>query len=81
MEYTTIASNGQWTLHKAKDENDYKSYRTTQGQLPQDFGNKGELHNVGTVRSPKSNSKDKMKGKVPQPVSSHYADIHAGIGQ
>jgi hypothetical protein len=92
MELLKIHPNGQWTLVKAsgvatagtrpgKDE-DYKSYRSmnVQGQLPEDYGTKGQLHNVGTVRSPRSNSKERMEGKVPHPTTSYSDDRNPGVG-
>ena len=74
-------SGGQWTLIKAS-ENDYKSYRGMhlQGQLPEDHGTKGQLHNVGTVRAPRQNSKEKMQGKVPHRTSSSFEDRNPGEG-
>lgn len=82
MELLKVHPNGQWELVKAKDENDYRSYRSLdlQGQLPEDHGTKGQLHNVGNVRPPKSNSKHKMRGDVPHPTTSAYDDRNPGVG-
>lgn len=86
MEFIKIASNGQWTLHKTKangfsSDYDYMSYRKKTGELKQDFGHKGELHHFGSVRPPKGTGKNKMMGKVPQPISSAKAAENPGIGQ
>lgn len=82
MELLKFNKNGQWELVKAKEENDYNSYRsrTLEGQLPEDHGAKGQLHNVGNVRAPRKISDDKMKGKVPTPVSSAHDDNNPGVG-
>lgn len=82
MEMLKFNSNGQWTLVKSKDENDYKSYRSlnVQGQLPEDLGAKGQLHNVGNSRPPRTSSKNKMKGKVPHHTTSATDDRNPGVG-
>lgn len=81
MELLKIAKNGQWSLEKEDDtesefesspDMDMMSYnkRTMDGSLPKDYGNQGELHNVGSVRPPRQNSKPKMENKVPNPIKS-----------
>lgn len=74
-------ANGQWELVK-KDENDFKSYRSlnVQGQLPEDYGTKGQLHNNSNVRPPQTNSKNKMTCKVPVPTTSAHDDRNPGVG-
>ena len=88
QELLKFNSLGQWSLHKQVGEhadepdNDYMSYRARSltGQLPEDHGNRGELHNVGNKRSPKKNSDERMHGKVPTPVGSAKEDISPGLG-
>lgn len=81
MELIKIAKNGQWSLEKSDDtesefesspDMDMMSYnkRALEGSLPKDHGNRGELHNVGNVRSPRQNSKAKMDTKVQNPIKS-----------
>jgi len=86
-ELLKIAANGQWSLVKASEyakdpDNDFMSYRprTLTGQLPEDHGTKGQLHNVGNARAPRKVSEDKMKGKVPTPTSSAHDDNNPGVG-
>lgn len=84
-----VAANGQWSLVKAGSpeyrqdpDNNYLSFRSRslEGQLPEDHGTKGQLHNVGNARAPRKVSEDKMKGKVPTPVSSAHDDNNPGVG-
>jgi hypothetical protein len=85
MELLKFNQHGQWELIKADSEfkgepdQDYMSYHSSSkdGQLPQDYGNKGALHGT-TGKAKKQTSEEKMKAKVPTPVSSSYADNHPG---
>ena len=87
-----IHANGQWSLEKAiprggefagEKDQDYMSYRSRaiEGKLPEDHGQKGVLHNVGTVRAPRKLSKPKMQGKVPTPIASAAEDVSPGLFQ
>lgn len=81
MESVVIAKNGQWSLVK-REENDFNSFRgASMGSLPEDKGRKGMVHGVGNARAPRNNSRAKMSGKVPTPVSSAHADRNPGVGQ
>jgi hypothetical protein len=87
MELLKIASNGQWSLVKASEfasspGNNYMSYRkrTLTGELPDDKGTKGMLHNSSNTRAPRKTSKERMKGKVPTPTSSSHDDNDPGVG-
>jgi len=88
IEMLKVANNGQWELiHKANEfrdepDQDFMSYNSTtlHGHLPQDHGQKGLVHNVGTVRAPKKTSKHKMEGKVPTPVQSAAVARNPGTG-
>jgi len=81
MEKLKVHPNGQWSLVKdsGKDpefanqpDMDMMSYKPTslEGKLPEDHGQKGVLHNNGSVRPPRQNSQAKMAGKVPNPIAS-----------
>jgi len=92
MEHLSFNSNGQWTLSKTAgvDEsiaekpnysNEHaSSYRGMhqEGELPEDHGQKGTLHNGPASRAPKKTGKQKMEGQVSTPVSSRFADWHPG---
>jgi len=78
---------GQWTLEKRSGEfatdpgQKFQSYRSRalDGNLPEDRGQKGVLHNVGTVRAPRKQSKNKMDGKTPTPIKSAAVDRSPGL--
>lgn len=83
METLTFNQHGQWNLVKTQENGrptdaDFLSYKSSnrEGRLPEDRGHRGELHNPVPSKSQKHNSKNKMLGKVPIPVSSQYADNH-----
>lgn len=89
-EVLKIANNGQWSLEKQTTHNpefagepdeDYMSYRSRalDGRLPEDHGQKGNLHNVGTVRAPRKLSEHKMEAKVPTPIKSANRDRSPGL--
>lgn len=71
MEVLHISANGQWSLEKSSDVDNFKSYKvSTQGQLPEDFGTKGMLHNTSNTRPDKQTSKERMRGQTPTPMRS-----------
>ena len=58
-----------------------QSYRNmdSEGSLKRDTGQKGSLHNNPPSKSPKHTSPNKVKGKVPTPTTSRYADNNPGL--
>jgi hypothetical protein len=87
MEFLKFNSLGQWSLLEKNKDNGYPSdldnlsHRPLhlQGSLPKDIGTQGALHNNPNMRRPKYTSKNKMKGKVPTPTRSEFADRHPGL--
>ena len=91
MELLKIHLNGQWELIQKQSRGgefagdkdaDYRSYRVSslEGRLPVDHGQRGKLHNVGNVRAPRQTSDHRMKGKVPNPMSSAASERNPGMG-
>lgn len=88
MEFLKIATNGQWSLHKANEfagqrDEDYMSYKKSplEGKLPQDVGTRGAVHgNPGNKRAPRTIGRERMAGKTPNPMSSAAQERNPGIG-
>lgn len=85
-ETITYDKNGQWSLNKTaanhqREGADFNSYRRVelQGSLKEDHGQKGRLHNNPPHRAHQT-SKNKMKGKVTNAVSSDWANKNPGLG-
>jgi hypothetical protein len=94
MEYLKFSSLGQWTLCKAamltEPKDDYtthdKKYKVyggaaRHGQLHEDHGDKGALHNFGGGKHPKAGRINWEKvGKPLHPVHSVYTERNPGAG-
>lgn len=93
MEYLTFSQLGQWTLHKVEEKeppkSDYtptdkpfKTYNESsmRGELHEDFGQKGSLHNFGGGKRPKSSWNHRTAGKVSHLMESVYNERNPGIG-
>ena len=96
MEYLNFSPLGQWTLCKAtapdsadeeppKDEGSptgrkYKVYHQKLGELHEDRGTKGSLHDFGGGTRPKQKPNWRHVGKIPRKLPSVYDDRHPGVG-
>ena len=96
MEHITFAKNGQWSLHKAEPlrqpkgvegspaDKPYKTYASSnrEGDLPEDHGQKGTLHNFGQGKRPKPEShRDQKKATTPaHPMNSVFEARNPGTG-
>lgn len=95
MEYLKIFDNGQWELKKvygdppksadAPGNRPYKSFTnaTATGQLREDRGTKGQLHNFGAGKHPKPEGVESARhwGKPSHEMDSEYADQFPGSGE
>lgn len=95
MEYLTFNAGGQWDLRKASGDEPrstdavgnkpFKSFSsaTATGQLHEDRGTKGQLHNFGGGNRPKVEGalSPKNWGKPSHNEDSVYADQNPGIAQ
>ena len=81
MEYLKLTSLGQWTLCKAIDK-PYKVYggKSTTGELHEDFGQKGALHNFGGGKRPKNAYNKRTAGKPFHPEHSVASERSPGLG-
>lgn len=94
-EYLTFNKGGQWELRKATAPNSadehppaddytshnkpYKSFRTNQGELHEDHGQKGTLHDFNGGKTPKH--RDQRKATTPHHnVQSFYNERNPGVG-
>jgi len=92
MEYLSFNKSGQWELHKAEEKHepnsDYKPKSkefqvhhgaALNGDLHQDFGQKGTLHNTGSGVRPKQINWQNV-GVPNKPVASVYNERNPGVG-
>lgn len=96
VENISISSNGQWTLEKFDNrsvasygsmlrqpkDKPYKVYggSTLTGELHEDFGQKGTLHNFGAGHRPKPKWNRRKIDKVPRRVHSVHTERNPGSG-
>jgi uncharacterized membrane protein YcaP (DUF421 family) len=65
-----------------KPDKPYLSYKDSdlQGNLREDHGRKGWLHNSSNSRPPRQQSKEHMQGKMPTPIKDFKGETNPGIG-
>lgn len=93
MEYTKFNALGQWTLHKAlpevkplaapKVDKPYQVHggKGMTGELHEDHGAKGALHNFGGGKRPKPSWNKRFVNKpVSHPVHSVASERNPGLG-
>jgi len=85
MEYTKFNALGQWELCKAAGPTYDKPYKvyggsSVTGELHQDFGAKGSLHNFGGGKRPKNAYNKRTAGKVSHPEHSVVSERSPGLG-
>jgi len=92
MEYTKFNSFGQWTLHKSvehpygatpKVDKPFKVFngKGKTGELHEDHGQKGTLHDFGGGHRPKPTWNKRNIDKVPHPVHSVQTERNPGLGE
>jgi len=89
MEYLSFNKSGQWELHKAEPKSDYKpgnkpfkvfNGAALSGDLHEDRGNKGTLHNFGGGSRPKNQTNWQNVGKPSKDNQSVYTERNPGVG-
>ena len=83
MEYTKFNALGQWELCKAAIDKPYKVHggKSVTGELHEDFGGKGALHNFGGGKRPKPTWNKRLVNRpVSHPEHSVVAERNPGLG-
>lgn len=80
MEFLKIASNGQWSLHKADKPFKAVNKPTMEGALHEDHGQKGKLHNFNSGQVQSANTNPRKDAKPSRLLDSEYNERHPGVG-
>ena len=83
VEYTKFTPLGQWSLHKAAVDEPYKVYggKSVTGELHEDRGGKGALHNFGGGKRPKPTwNKRHVQQPISHPEHSVVSERNPGLG-
>jgi hypothetical protein len=78
--YTSPEGGISTPREQGEPDNDYKSYRSTTGQLREDHGTKGSIHGApGNKRAPKQGQARRNWAKVPTMLPSAAEDSEPGL--